>query len=84
MWKVKEDMEGIIIAIITSVLSLIGVITTNLVGNNKIEQQIVTSQAVTDTKLTQLTEEVKRHNTFGDRITKLEVRVENLEKSERR
>lgn len=84
MWKVKEDMEGIIIAIITSVLSLAGVIITNSASNHRMEQQIITAQAVTDTKIQQLTEEVRRHNTFGDRITKLEVRVDTLEKSERR
>lgn len=73
-------MENIIIAIITGGLALVGVIITNLASNKKIEQQIITAQAVTDTKIDQLTEEVRRHNTFGDRITKLEVKVEALQK----
>lgn len=72
-------METIITALITGGLALIGVIFTNLASNKKIEQQIVTAQAVTDTKIDQLTEEVRRHNTFGDRITKLEVKIETLE-----
>ena len=73
-------MENIIIALITGGLALVGVIITNLASNSKIEQQIVTAQAVTDTKIEQLTDEVRKHNTFGDRITKLEVKVEALEK----
>lgn len=73
-------MENIIIALITGGLALIGVIITNSASNQKIEQQIITAQAVTDTKIQQLTDEVRKHNTFGDRITKLEVKVDALEK----
>ena len=73
-------MENIIIALITGGLALVGVIITNLASNSKIEQQIITSQAVTDTKIEQLTDEVRKHNTFGDRITKLEVKVDALER----
>lgn len=73
-------MENIIIAMITGGLALIGVIITNSASNQKIEQQIITAQAVTDTKIQQLTDEVRKHNTFGDRITKLEVKVDALEK----
>ena len=73
-------MENIIIALITGGLALVGVIITNLASNSKIEQQIVTAQAVTDTKIEQLTDEVRKHNTFGDRITKLEVKVDALER----
>ena len=73
-------MESIIVAVITGGASLIGVILTNSISNSKIEQQIVTAQAVTDTKIEALTEEVKKHNTFGDRITKLETKVDILER----
>ena len=73
-------METIITALITGGLALVGVIFTNLASNKKIEQQIITAQAVTDTKIDQLTDEVRRHNTFGDRITKLEVKVDALER----
>ena len=73
-------MEAIITSIITGGLALVGVILTNISSNKKIEQQIITAQAVTDTKIETLTEEVKKHNTFGDRITKLETTVEILER----
>lgn len=73
-------MSTIIPAIITGGLALVGVIITNMMSNKKIENQLTTNQAVTDTKLDILTEEVKKHNTYGDRITRLETKVELLEK----
>lgn len=73
-------METIITAVITGGLALAGVIITNISSNRSIEQKLITSQAVTDTKIEALTEEVRKHNSFADRITALEVKVANLEK----
>ena len=73
-------MEAIIVSIITSVGSLIGVIITNLVSNSKVEKQIEIQQAVTDTKLDALTSEVRKHNSFAERIPVIENRLDNLEK----
>lgn len=73
-------MEYIITAIITGGLSLLGVIITNISSNKKIEMQLMNAQAVTDVKLEQLTDEVRKHNSFADRITTLEVKVEALER----
>lgn len=73
-------MESIISAIIAGGMALIGVIFTNMTANKKIENQLTTNQAVVNTKIDMLTEEVKKHNSFGDRITRLEVRIDNLEK----
>ena len=73
-------MESIVTAIIAGGLSLIGVIFSNLSANKKIETQLSTNQAVVNTKIDMLTEEVKKHNSFGDRITRMEVRLDNLEK----
>lgn len=73
-------MESIIVALITGGLALLGVIITNAQSNKKIEQQLVTSLAITDTKLENLTQEVRKHNSFADRITALEVKVAELEK----
>lgn len=71
-------MENIIISIITGGLALLGVIITNSASNSKIEQQLTINQAVVNEKIENLTEEVKKHNTFGDRITRLEERVNML------
>lgn len=73
-------MESIITAIVAGGLSLIGVIISNLSANKKIETQLSTNQAVVNTKIDMLTEEVKKHNSFGDRITRMEVRLDTLEK----
>lgn len=75
-------MESIIVAIITGGVSVLCVIITSVSANKKIEQQLVTNQAVTTAKIESLTEEVKKHNSFGDRITRLETKVELLERGE--
>lgn len=75
-------MESVIVAIITGGVSVLCVIITSISANKKIEQQLVTNQAVTTAKIESLTEEVKKHNTFGDRITRLETKVELLERGE--
>ena len=73
-------MESIITAIITGGLALCGVVITNMSSNKKIETQLMTNQAVTNAKIENLTEEVKKHNSFGDRITRLETTVDILQK----
>ena len=73
-------MESIITEIIAGGLSLVGVIISNLSANKKIETQLSMNQAVVNTKIDMLTEEVKKHNSFGDRITRMEVRLDTLEK----
>lgn len=73
-------MESIIVSIITGGLALVGVIFTNIQSNKRIENQLIASQAVTDVKIENLTAEVRKHNTFADRITVLEVKIDALEK----
>lgn len=68
-------MESIITAIITGVLALIGIIITSITSNRSIENKIVTAQAVTDTKLEILTEEVKKHNNFAVRMPVVEEQI---------
>ena len=70
--------EGIIIAIITGGLTLIGTIITVIVGNNKAIATMDKNQAVTDTKLEALTEEVKKHNNFAQRLPVVEANIEAL------
>lgn len=80
-------METIITAIITGGLSLIGVVFSNISSNKKIESQLNTQQAVMDTKIDELTREVREHNHFAQRIPVVEEqikvinhRIEDLEK----
>ena len=83
-------METIIGCIITGGLSLVGVVLSNLSNNKKIENTLSTQQAVTDTKLEELTREVRAHNNFAQRVPVLEEqikvanhRIEDLERREK-
>lgn len=65
-------MEGIIASIVTGVLSLIGVVISNLAANAKMSKDLEKAQAVTDTKIEELTREVREHNNFARRVPVLE------------
>ena len=65
-------MEGIIAAVITVVLSLIGVVISNVAANAKMAKELEKAQAVTDTKIEELTREVREHNNFAKRVPVLE------------
>ena len=71
--------DTIISALITGGLALIGVIISNMAASSKMEQQLKVAQAVTDTKIEELTREVREHNNFARRVPVLEeqVRVAN-------
>ena len=85
-------MEALIAAcgsIIVGVLSLIGVIITNMSSNKKVESKITTAQAVTDCKIDELTREVREHNNFAQRVPVMEEqikvinhRIQDLEKAQ--
>ena len=69
-------MNEIIVALITGGLSLVGTI---ISGRNTVDkvnrtmmQNLSTSQAVTDTKIEELTREVREHNNFARRVPVLE------------
>ena len=68
-------MESIIVALITGGLSLIGVIITTRNNSKRMEQQLQTAQAVTDTKIEELTREVRYHNGFAERLPVLEEKM---------
>lgn len=68
-------MESIITSVITGVLALVGVIISNIASNRKIEADLSRNQAVTDTKLEELTREVREHNSFAQRVPVLEEQI---------
>lgn len=83
-------MECIVVAIITGGLALVGVVISNNAAADKTQAQISTAQAVTDTKLEELTREVREHNNFAKRVPIIEEqmkvvnhRVEDLEKADK-
>lgn len=68
-------MTEIIIAVITAVGGIVAVILTNKSANNKMMQTMTTHQAVTDTKLEELTREVRTHNHFAERMPVVEEQI---------
>ena len=64
--------DAIIVALITGGLSLAGVIVTCLATAKKTEKATAVSQAVTETKLDELTREVRQHNNFAQRMPVVE------------
>ena len=68
-------MESILAALITGVLALVGVIVTSLSAGRKVETALEKHQAVTDTKLEELTREVREHNHFARRMPVVEHQI---------
>ena len=73
-------------ALITGGLSLIGVVVTCVATSKKSEKAASVAQAVTDTKIEELTREVRAHNNFAQRMPVVEHeikvinhRIEDLE-----
>lgn len=71
-------MTEILVAVITGGLSLIGVIASNRANFNKMQQEIRIHQAVTDTKIEELTREVREHNGFAQRMPVVENEIKHL------
>ena len=89
---------GFIGTLVTALGSLIAVVITNRSNNDKmmhqmelqqvnIKAELKQAQAVTDTKITELTREVREHNNFAKRVPVIEEqikvanhRIEDLEK----
>lgn len=83
--------EAILVALITGGLSLTGLVITCLATAKKSETAMKISQAVTDTKIQELTREVRLHNGFAQRLPVVEEqikvinhRISDLERGEER
>ena len=87
-------MEAIIAAVVTGALALVGTVITVRVSSNKTNAEINANlrvmQAVTDTKLEELTREVREHNNFAKRMPVVEEqikvinhRIDDLEHNEK-
>lgn len=73
------EIASILGSILVALIGFFGVVITNNASNRSIENKIVTNQAVTDTKLENLTEEVRKHNGFASKIPVIENRIDVLE-----
>lgn len=70
----------LLVALITGGMTLIGTIMTIHANSRKAENDLKISRAVTNEKLENLTQEVRRHNNFAERIPVLESKVNAVEK----
>lgn len=83
--------EAVLVAVITGMLTLAGTIITVVATNRKTARAYETSQAVIEERVTRLTEEVRKHNNFAEKIPvlfeKIDVanhRINDLEHDVRR
>ena len=76
--------DAVIAAIIGAVCSMIVGIVSALISakatGNDVQKRMEIQMAVTDTKLEELTREVRKHNNFAERVPVLETRIEAVEK----
>lgn len=70
--------EAIIVALITGGLSLAGVVVTCLATAKKTERATAVAQAVTDTKIEELTREVRHHNGFAEKIPVIQEQIKAI------
>lgn len=75
--------ESIIVALITGAVTAICTWMTVRSGNDKLlmemKAEMQTQQAVQDTKIEELTREVRKHNEFAVRVPVLEERIRQVE-----
>lgn len=76
--------DAVISALITAGLTLIGVVVSSVITSRKsqreIEHKLEVHQAVTDTKIEELTREVRQHNNFAQRMPVVEQEIKDLTK----
>lgn len=68
-----------IATIVVGLLSFLGVIITNSSSNQKMASALAQAQAVTDTKITELTREVREHNNFAKRVPVIEESIRHMQ-----
>ena len=72
--------NSFLIALVTSGMSLLGVIITCKTTFQKSAQAQAVAQAVTNTKIENLTTEVRQHNNFAQQIPVLKAEIEELKR----
>jgi hypothetical protein len=64
--------DAVAVALISGGLALLGVIITSVSTSRRMTAQLERNQAVIDTKIEELTREVRLHNNFAQRIPVIE------------
>lgn len=68
-------MTEIIVATITGLITLAGVIISNVSNNKKMQHNLEMAQAITEYKIDELTREVREHNNFAKRMPVVEEQI---------
>lgn len=71
---------SIVSSLITGILALAGVIVTSIFSNRAIEHKLELNQAVMDTKLDNLANEVRQHSSNVQQIPVIQKQIESLER----
>lgn len=66
-------------SVIVGFFTLLGVVITNKNAKKEMIQKMEIAQAVTDTKIEELTREVREHNNFAKRMPVVENEIEHIE-----
>jgi isochorismate hydrolase len=81
-------MSDIVIALITAgasvivgLFTLLGVIITNKNAKKEMIHKLEVAQAVTDTKIEELTREVREHNNFAKRMPAVETEIKHFKEN---
>ena len=70
--------DTILVAIITGSLSLLGIIYSSCKSASKVDAKLDKQQAVIETKLNELTREVREHNHFARRVPVVEEQIKGI------
>ena len=70
--------EAVAASLITGLMSLFGVILSNLLSERRRESALRTAQAGTDEQLRELTREVREHNNFARRMPVVEEQIRSI------
>lgn len=73
------DWSAIVVAVITGLISLVGVILANRSSMIKMHADLDKAQAITNTKLEELTREVRAHNNFAQRMPVVEEKLKVID-----
>lgn len=76
-------MEIIMPSVISGIFAVIVSLITNLSTNKKLindfKLEVIKNQAITDTKIDELTREVREHNNFAQRMPVVENEIKHLQ-----
>lgn len=75
-----SEIVTIACTLLVALIGLIGTVYTTRVSTDRIQHELDKHNAIQDTKLEELTREVRQHNDFATRIPVIEQRVTALEK----